>query len=513
MLLIFLIGLACFLCIGALSYFQSESTSSDMVNASRSVSPWLVALAAASTNSSGFMFIGLIGATVSEGLSASWLMVGWIIGDYIAWVLFHQRVRERSFQSNAETVADFLSISQAQKYSSLDSITNSKKSQLSATTDCRTETQAEPQSDSEPSTQTHFFHRDRLLGIITSLVILVFLSIYAAAQISAGAKALNAVMEWPLWGGALLGIAIVTVYCSLGGIRGSIWTNSLQAIIMLATIVILLIAALVEIGGLAPLWTNLKAIDPHLVAWFPANLQFGMALYFIGWVAAGIGVVGQPHLIQIAMTIDDSRHIRKARRIYFIWYIVFAAACIMVGLCCRVLLDTTTLHDNEFALPRLASLLLPEAMVGVILTGLFAATLSTADTQILCCSFAISHQLIPWLSKTAARHRITTIAVCVIVFFISTGAKQSVFELVVLSWSALAASLGPLMIVRAMNWKCGRWTAMGMIGVGLAVVIIWRYQLQLSGSLYETLPGMLASFLIYGISKIGSLQSRITTTI
>jgi sodium/proline symporter len=167
-----------------------------------------------------------------------------------------------------------------------------------------------------------------------------------------------------------------------------------------------------------------------------------------------------------------------------------------------VLLDVPERFDAELALPLLSQGLLPAALVGLILAGLFAATISTADTQILCCSAAITQDLAPRLGRTYAGAKAGTLGVTAVVLLIALFGSRSVFELVVMSWSALASALGPLLAVQALGLPINSWTASSMILVGLASALGWRYGLGYSGSVYEVLPGMAAGFLVYGAARL-----------
>jgi sodium/proline symporter len=273
---------------------------------------------------------------------------------------------------------------------------------------------------------------------------------------------------------------------------------------MVGSVMLLLGVALFRIGGFGSLWSQLAELDPKYVDWQPQNLRFGFPVFMFSWIAAGAGVVGQPHLMTIAMTIDSSESVVRARRVYFVWYWIFAACCILVGLCCRVWLNDTINagYDAEMALPKLASELLPGALVGVILGALFAATLSTADTQIICSSAALTQNLIPAWGKTYTGAKRGMLVTAGGVLLIALFGSSSVFELVVLSWSCLAASLGPILAVRTWRWPLNNTVGAAMILGGLAVALFWRYGLQLSSSVYEVLPGMLAGFLVYGVSRL-----------
>lgn len=446
--------------IGLAATTGQRSSTQDYLLADRSIHPWLVALAASSTNSSGFMFIGLIGATYTTGLSSMWLMIGWIVGDYLAWHAIHRKLRERSAEVNAPSVPSFIS--------------------------------------------AHLPTSMKPVRTLAALVTLAFLGSYAAAQLTAGGKAVQAVFGWPPMTGAILSFALILGYTFFGGLRASIWTNTAQAIVMLGAILLLLATALSEIGGIAALWSRLHAIDPALIDWKPRDPQFGVALFILSWITAGIGVLGQPHLITITMSIRDSDSLKQARPVYFTWYVIFSAACILVGLCCRALLNQPdpTLFDQELALPTLATELLSPLLVGVIMAGLFSATMSTADTQILCCSAAVSQDLVPALGRQLAVARRVTAGCLLAVLGIALVAEQSVFELVVMSWSALASALGPMVILQSLRRPVNTPLSIAVILGGLGMALAWRYGFKLADSLYEVLPGMAMGFVIYAVGSL-----------
>ena len=177
---------------------------------------------------------------------------------------------------------------------------------------------------------------------------------------------------WPHETGAILGAVVIVLYCFTGGIRASIWTDTVQSIVMLISMLLLSVVSLEQLGGFEALWSQLAAIDPKLVQIIPEK-QFGFTPFLLGWFGAGLGVVGQPHVMIRAMAIRDPEEIKKARTIYFGWYWMFSAGCILVAMTCRALLDIPSIEnfDQELALPQLALQLLPGVLVGVVLGGCF----------------------------------------------------------------------------------------------------------------------------------------------
>lgn len=453
--------------VGVYAASRKEETTEDYLLASRSVNPWLTALSAVSSNNSGFMFIGLVGSVYVAGVSGAWVMVGWVLGDWVTWFFVHRRLREGSEVAGAETIPSYLA---------------------------------------------HGLKGQAWVVGLAGFLVLGFLSVYASAQLNAGGKALEVFGLDPTLG-TLIGAAIVLAYCVSGGIRASIWTDAAQSVVMLFSIVILLVIVISELGGVTAAIARLEAIDPALTVWFPEN-SLGFAFFICGWMFAGFGVVGQPHIMIRAMAIDSPDHVARARRIYMTWNALFAFLCVCVGLAARAYL-TGALDDPEKAFPILADAVLPGVLVGTMLAGLFAAMISTADSQVLSCSAALTQDLLPALrnSRLGARigvwqdkrpylvAKLGTLVVTCFVLFAALFATN-VFAKVLFAWSALAASLGPLMIVRVMQWKVSAPAAVMMMICGITTVFVWIFVLEWNGAVYEAMPGMLAGFASYAMYRL-----------
>ncbi|MEL7034429.1 MAG: sodium/proline symporter [Cyanobacteria bacterium J06592_8] len=461
----FVLFLLFFICVGIYSATQKQSTTSDYLLASRSVNPWFTALSAMATGQSGLLFIGQVGFAYTSGISSLWLTLGWALGDYMAWLFCFQKLRELSEETNTETVPAFLGQNTG----------------------------------------------NRWITVVSGLITLGFLGSYAAAQLIAGSKALNTVFGWNYQLGIVMGAIVVVIYCFSGGIRASIWTDAVQATIMIGSLILLFIVAIIAGGGIGTLWTNLGEIDPNLVRLSPSNLQWGFIPFLFGWIVAGFGVVGQPHIMVRAMALDSPRNMGKTRNIKIACGLTTSFCSIGIGLAARVLLpNLLTQSDPELALPFLALELLPAVLVGLMLAGLFSATISTADSQILSCSAALTQDLFPRTAKSYRWAKIGTLTVTAIVVAIALSANDSVFALVTFSWSALASGLGPLFLVRILKRPITTPIAIAMMIVGILAALIWNVGLQFSGAVYEVLPGMLAGILVYIISQI--LTSRNSET-
>ena len=445
--------------IGVYSSKKSLKTTKDYILADRSIGPIPTALSAVSTCHSGFMFIGMIGFTYVHGVSAIWLIIAWLIGDFFAWLFVHTPLREKSEELNTHTISGFIA---------------------------------------------HHFSGDkkRVIQKVSALFIVLFLSVYAAAQLTAGSKALSVMLHWPYEVGIIVGAFIVTAYSFAGGIRASIWTDVAQSVLMVISMIGLLFVALYHTEGVSALFTSLHQIDPQLIQWIPKKLEYGFPLYLAGWIAFGFGVLGQPHIMTRPMSISSSKHLKTARRYYFLWYIIFSLSSLGVGLAARVLLPELASSDTELALPLLATQLLPSIFVGGILAGLFSATISTADSQILTCSAAVTQDIFSKWKDSFFVSKLTTLLTMLGVVCIAFLGSKSVYVLVVLAWSGLSVVLGPLILCKCLNIRLGYMTSLTMMLASFVTIVLWSQVFGLSSHINEVLPGVIVALIVFLVSRL-----------
>lgn len=450
--------------IGFLSARRARRDQADYLLAGRSVSPALTALSAAATKYSGYMFIGLMGYIYTFGLSGLWLALGFFFGDLLAFSFVHARVRRAAEATGALTFADLISRWHGGDY--------------------------------------------RVLRVAVGVLTLVFLATYAAAQFNAGSKALQVLFGWHLLAGTLIGAGVVLAYCLAGGLRASIWTDAGQSILMMAAMWLLLGTAVSASGGVGGFLDALEAVAPGYLDLGEA--RFGglgaLALFAFGWLFNGIGVTGQPQVMVRFMALDHARNTWKAGLYYFAWSGLFLGATFLVGLATRVFIADAGGFDAELALPTLAHTLVPGLAVGVIIGGVFAASMSTADSQVLSCAAVLSDDLKLVRGKSA--QRLATLAVVVLTVAIAVFASANVFTLVIFAWSALACSIGPLVILHALGQRPSQGLALAMMAAGLSVALLWR-EAGLNDAVYEGLPGMAAAFALWlGARLVAGLRSQ-----
>jgi sodium/proline symporter len=448
----FLLFLALFGAVGLWSVRQSRAGEADFLLAGRAVSPLLTALSAAATKYSGYMFIGLIGYLYTFGLSGVWLAFGFFFGDLVAFFFVQARIRKAAGETGALTFAELVSR----------------------------------------------WHggENRILRLAVGVLTPVFLSTYAAAQFSAGGKALQVLFGWPALSGVLIGAGVILAYCLAGGLRASIWTDAGQSLLMMAAMWLLVVVVVVDSGGLGTLFDRLAAVsathmdlgDKRFGGFWPA------ALFAFGWLFNGIGVTGQPQVMIRFMALDDERNSRKVGLYYFTWSGAFLLATVLVGLSTHVYIADAGGFDAELALPALTQNLVPGLAVGVVVVGIFAASMSTADSQVLSCAAVLSDDFKVFRGRAA--RRLATALVVFAALAIAIYASASVFTLVIVAWSALACSIGPLVILQALGQRLTQPVALAMMAAGLGVALFWRWT-GLDAAVYEGLPGMAAAFAVW----------------
>ncbi len=448
--------LVLFILIGVSSVLKSQKSNSDYLLAGQGVAPWLAALSAVATNNSGYMFIGLIGFTYTSGLQSVWIMFGWILGDYVISKFVHLKLRENTQEQKLLSFGGVLGRWYGGKFTKL----------------------------------------RKIVGVVT----FVFLGIYAAAQFKAGSKALYVLFGWDYSTGAIIGAIIVFLYCLSGGIRASIWTDAAQSFVMIISMGLLYYFGIKEVGGVESLVSKLDAVSPEYLSLMPSGLQMdnglGVFFFILGWLFAGFGVIGQPHIMIRFMSIDDSKNMKKTQRYYYLFFVVFTFLTYGVGLISRVILPGTESFDAELALPLMSQKLLPEFLIGMVLAGLFSATMSTADSQVLSCSAAFTRDIFPGKKDNLLYTKIATGSVTVLALLVALYGGSNVFELVVFSWSVLAAAFAPLLFLYTIGNKVTENVGIIVILSGMGMAFLWKI-LGLSGVIYEVAPGMMTGLIVY----------------
>ncbi len=451
----FLFFLLIFALIGALSVVASRGTTADYLTAGQSVKPWLVSLSAVATNNSGYMFTGMIGFTYINGLHSIWLMLGWIAGDFIGSMLLWRDIRQTTEKRDLHSYSGLISNWWGQNY--------------------------------------------QKLRMLSGIVILLFLGAYAGAQLNAGSKALHVLLDWDLSTGVLLGAGVVLIYSMIGGIRASIWTDAAQSFVMIVAMPTLMFMTVQEVGGWNAMVEQLHDVEENYMNWFPPDSTlFSASLFAIGWLFAGFGVVGQPQVMVRYMGLTDVTLMNRVRMYYYGWFIFFYGSTIIVGLLSRLIITEVDQFDEELALPTMAVELMPALLAGMVLAGLFAATMSTADSLVLSCSGAISRDVRPDKPLGFWMTRVATFVVVIVAVMVALYGERTVFELVILAWGLLASAFAPLLLIYHFRRLPSEAQCITIMFAGVIAYLISHYSF-IADHVYELMPAMIVAFTVYAL--------------
>ena len=452
LLLSFLLFMGFFAGVGLASMRVKQDTTDDYLVAGRGMHPALAALSAVSTWNSGYMFIGFIGFIFIQGYSGIWIGLVSTLGQAVAWIWLYKFIQKEGNERGVRSLSSLVS-----------------------------KTTGAPEA--------------KLAGILS----VAFLSIYAAAQLVAGGVALQAMLGWSEVIGILIGFVLVVAYCYAGGIRASIWTDAAQSCVMIVGSTILCYVAVSEVGGLSGLHNSLKDIDPGMVNLFPSDLTFGVTLWIGAFFLGGLGVAGQPQVVSRVMTLKDDKDRKQAAIWFFVWQTPFIALMFIIGLACRAIFLDLDASQAQDGLPLLAMEVLNPFLAGVILASIFAATMSTADSQVLACTAAITDDVKPEWAQEHKTTKLVTMVIAVFVTVIALGGQQfpgfgdSVFALVVLAVYGLGGIFVPLLLIRMMGYEPDTEHTIWMMVAALSAVIVWSFS-GYGDDIFPSIPAMSAAF-------------------
>jgi len=440
------------------SRFSSQGISEFFIGG-RKMNRVVVALSAVVSGRSAWLLLGVTGMAYSRGPSAIWAVAGYIIVELFLFLFYARRLRNFTEKRDCITIPDFFS--------------------------------------------ERFSDKNGVLRTLLVVIFLIFMIGYVSAQFVAGGKAFASGFGLEMNTGIIITAAIVLLYTVTGGFLAVSITDMFQAAFMLISLVLLPVVAIVNLGGLTNMLHQLTLLDAAYID--PFAVSAGAAIGFLG---IGLGSPGNPHILARYMSIDDSKQLRVAAVIGTIWNVLMAWGAVFIGLAGRVYFPDVAMlpdSDTENLFPMLAQLQLHPALFGIVLASIFAAIMSTADSQLLVAASSVVRDIYEKLIKKGERvsqkklvlySRLVVIALVLFALLFGFIATDLVFWLVLFAWAGLGASLGPTSIL-ALYWKGT--TRAGVISgliTGTLVTIIWYYIPVLKDTLYELIPGFAAAFLM-----------------
>jgi sodium/proline symporter len=423
----------------------------------------VVALSAVVSGRSAWLLLGVTGMAWTMGASAVWSVVGYTVAEFILFLTYAIRLRRFSEVHDCVTLPDFFS--------------------------------------------ARFGDEDGALRVTLALVILVFMVSYVSAQLAGGGKAIGVSFGLEPTSGVVLTAAVVLGYTMVGGFLAVSLTDTIQAGFMLVGLLILPAVAVMDAGGWAAVSAQLTAADA--MALNPMALSAGA---FLGLVGIGLGSPGNPHILVRYMSIGDPSQLRFAGFVGTFWNVVMGAGAVAIGLVGRVYFPTLDLipgADPENLYPALAQTHLHPILFGIVVASIFAAIMSTADSQLLVAASAVVRDVYQKVLKRGEEvsqdhlvrlSRIVVMILVVVALILGVIAENLVFWLVLFAWAGLGAALGPTSIL-ALYWR--RTTRAGVfVGmvVGALTTVVWYLTPALKSRLYELIPafglGLLATVVV-----------------
>ncbi len=469
-------------------FYRKNKNQTDYFLGGRSLNLWVTSMSAQASDMSGWLMMGLPGtafllAQNNSLAEAFWTAAGLAVGTYLNWLILAKRLRKYSeCSNNSITIPTYL--------------------------------------------ENRFRDKSHLIRIFSAVFIIIFFLIYPAAQFSAGAKLFNAVFGLDYSTALLIGAFVIISYTFLGGFLAVCWTDLIQGVLMFFALIILPVIAIVKMGGAAETFSIASAL-----ANVPGGLGFtewtGIGtlslLSIVSTAAWGLGYFGQPHILVRFMGIRNSRDIKPARRIAIVWVLITLCMAVLVGVIGKAYMSTILTAeqlsnlDGERIFIYLAKSILvgPFAAIlaGILLTAILAAIMSTADSQLLVTSSAISEDICRTVFKSRVSEkqlvwvsRLSVLVIAVIAFFMASNPDSSVFDLVSYAWAGFGAAFGPAILL-SLFWKRMNWQgALAGILSGGAAVIVWKNMIKPYFNLYELLPAFIVSFIF--ILAVSSLTEK-----
>ena len=469
--------LAAMLLIGV--YFSrrgGSSSSHDFYLGGRSLGPVVTAMSAEASDMSSYLLMGLPGLAYLCGLAeVTWTCIGLAVGTYLNWLIVAKRIRRYSDRLGAITVPDFFS----RRYKD----------------------------------QRH------TLSCIAAIVILVFFIPYTASGFKAVGTLFNSLFGFDYHAAMIIGAVVIIGYTVLGGFLAVSTTDLVQSIFMTTALIVVVCFGVGQAGGLDAVMENARALPGYLSLTQGYDAAAGTAASFSGLsivstLAWGLGYFGMPHILLRFMAIRQEKELTLSRRIATIWVVISMAIAIAIGVIgysvsvAGKVPFLTTSSDSETIIIQMADLMSQHGVLliiaaGVIISGILAATMSTADSQLLAAASSVSQDLMQNFfhvklteKTTMVVARITVLVIAIISIFLAWDPNSSVFRVVSFAWAGFGAAFGPVMLF-ALFWKrSNKWGALaGMVSGGI-MVFVWKYCVAPIGgawSIYELLPAFLVA--------------------
>ena len=470
-----IVYLGAVLFVGYLCSKQNNDTS-DFYLGGRKLGPLVTAMSAEASDMSSWLLMGLPGLAYLSGIAdAGWTAIGLAIGTYLNWKIVAKRIRLYTHVAgNSITLPSFFS--------------------------------------------NRFKEERRILQAIGAIFIVIFFIPYTASGFAACGKLFSSLFGVDYFIAMIISALVIVGYTTLGGFLAASTTDFIQSIIMSIALIIVFVFGINVAGGFDAVIDNAKSLPGYLTMMTTYNPETGTEAAYpliniVSMLAWGLGYFGMPHILLRFMAIEDEKKLSLSRRVATVWVVISLVVAVMIGVVGLGMTKAGELEQlsgsaSETIIVKIADLLsnygvLPALLGGIILAGILASTMSTADSQLLAASSAVSSDLFGCIFRgkeskkdSMITDRITLLVIAIIAIIIAKNPDSSVFNIVSFAWAGFGAVFGPVVLF-ALFWKRTNWQGalVGMISGGV-MVFVWKYLVRPNvGFLdfYELLPAFLIS--------------------
>lgn len=458
---------------------KSDGSTEGFYLGGRKLGPLVAAMSAEASDMSSWLLMGLPGVAYLTGLAdATWTAIGLAVGTYFNWLLVAKRLRRYSVKLGAITIPEFFS--------------------------------------------KRYRDQKNILACISAIVIIIFFIPYTASGFKAVGTLFNTLFGVDYHTAMVVGAAVIVLYTVLGGFLAVSTTDLIQSIVMTIAIIVIVFFGIHTAGGWGAVCDNAKSLNGYLsltamhdVA-SNSTVNYGF-ITIVSTMAWGLGYFGMPHILLRFMAVRNEKEIKTSRRIASVWVFISMGAAILIGLIGRAASANgafeflATSSESETVVIKFSDILAKYGAVaaivaGLVLAGILACTMSTADSQLLTAGSSISKNIvqdflhIKMTDKTSMlAARIVISAIAVVSVFLAWNPDSSVFTIVSFAWAGFGAAFGPIMLC-SLFWKRTNLQGVlaGMITGGVCV-FVWKYLIRPLGgawNIYELLPAFIVSLLV-----------------
>jgi len=439
--IIFIFYLSFLIGVGLMSIKYNKSQE-DYLLAGRKLGPWVTAFSERASGESAWLLLALPGAAISIGLGEAWTVLGITLGIIASWYIIAEKLRIETEKYSALTIPGYLH----RKYND----------------------------------------NSNIIRLFSSIIIAFFFLFYVSAQFHASGKVINTLFGLSSIDGIVIGAIVIILYTLMGGFFAIAWTDLLQGILMIGTLVVLPIVGIIELQNTdRSFYEVLNQVGESKSSFTMGKSGLAAISVILGGLSWGLGYLGQPHLVIRYMAIRDPKDIKKAKLIAILWALPGITGAFMIGLVALNYFgpEFFNINDVEQAMPLLATELLPPILAGLLISGAVAAMMSTADSQLLVSTSAITEDFIhQYLGLNISEktllliNRITIIILGIIAFGIAIFSEitgKNIFSVVSYAWSGLGSSFGPVLVLSLWWPKTTRKGVIAGLLTGFSSTIIW----------------------------------------